>query len=99
MKTLRLLLTFYKSFAFASVIITLSCMSIIFTEGIKTITALIWFKIVTLFLIFFFINNYKRNEFYYYQNLGISKLFLWISTMAMDIIMFLLLITITLMIR
>lgn len=74
-------------------------MSIIFAVGIKTITALIWFKIITLALIFFFINNYKQNEFYYYQNLGISKLFLWVSAMAIDIIFFLLLITITLIIR
>jgi archaellum biogenesis protein FlaJ (TadC family) len=99
MKALRLVLTFYKSFAFASLMITLSCMIISYTHGMSTFTALFWFKIITLGLIIYFINGYKRDEFYYYKNLGISKLFLWISTLSFDIVLFIVLFLITLKFR
>ena len=99
MKTLRLITTFYKSFAFASIIITLSCISIMYIHGIKTFTILFWFKIITLGLVVLFINNYKRKEFYYYINLGVSKKLLWFSTLLFDIILFLSLLILTLYIR
>jgi len=35
---------------------------------------------------------YKANEFYYYQNAGISKPTLWISVIGFDLFVFLLLI-------
>ena len=50
-----------------------------------------WLKIITLGLIVFFINNYKRNEFYYYKNLGLSKLRLWVSILLFDFILFIIL--------
>jgi len=99
MKALRLVLTFYKSFAFASLMITLSCMIISYTHGMSTFTALFWFKIITLGIIIYFINDYKCDEFYYYKNLGTSKLFLWISTLSFDIVLFIVLYLITVKIR
>ena len=96
MKTLGLIVNFYKSFAFASWMITLSCMIITYTHGISTFTALFWFKIITLGIIVYFINSYKRDEFYYYKNLGTSKLFLWISTLSFDFILFITLLVLTL---
>jgi hypothetical protein len=99
MKTLGLIINFYKSFAFASWMITLSCVIIVYTHGIRTFTALFWFKIITLGIMIYFINGYKRNEFYYYKNLGISKLVLWISTLLFDFAMFILLLVLSLKIR
>ena len=99
MKTLGLIIRFYKSFAFASWLITLSCLIIMYTNGIKTITLLFWFKIITMGLFFYFINYFKSNEFTYYKNLGISKLVLWISTILFDLILFISLIVLTLKIR
>ena len=84
---------------FISLIITMSCMSIIYIHGLNAFVALFWFKIIILGFIFYFINSYKQKELYYYKNLGVSKLFLWISTMAIDIILFILLIIITLKIK
>jgi len=94
-KSLRLFFTFYKSFAFASWMVTLSCMIITHTWGLKAFTALFWFKIITLGLILYFINNYKREEFYYYKNLGFSKKHLWISTLLFDFILFIALMILT----
>lgn len=99
MRTIRLILTFYKSFAFASMMITLSCLSIIYTWGIDTFAVLFWFKIITLGLIFYYIHSIKKDNFYYYKNLGLTKKILWISSLSMDFIIFLILITITLKIR
>jgi hypothetical protein len=42
-----------------------------------------------LFIIYNFIRSYKSKEFYYYQNLGLSKKFLWISTLSFDILLYL----------
>ena len=99
MKTLRLIGTFYKSYFIASSIITISCISSIILNGINVITALIWFKFITLGIIIYYINSYKKNEFYYYQNLGLSRLFLWISTLLIDISIFIISLIITLQIK
>ena len=81
-------MTFYKSFAFASWMITLSCMLIAYTHGIGTFSVLFWFKIITLGLIFYFIDSYRRDGLYFYKNLGLSKLNLWISALSIDFIIF-----------
>jgi type III secretory pathway component EscU len=97
--TIRLIITFYKSFAFASNLITFSCIYLINLYGknaIYIIQALFWFKIITLALIFYYIQNYKKDEFYYYKNLGLTKKHLWISTFTFDFILFLILFILTL---
>src|SRR5690606_28702420 len=97
--TIRLIITFYKSFAFASNLITLSCLYLIILyaeKAIYIVQALIWFKIGTLGMIFYYIQNYKRDEFYYYKNLGLAKKHLWISTLTFDFVLFLILSLLTL---
>jgi len=73
----------------ASWTITCACLYITYTHGIRSVAILFWFKIITLGLIFYFINNYKRHEFYYYKNIGATKATLWAPTMAFDIMLFL----------
>lgn len=99
MRTLRLILTFYSSFVFVSFLSTLSCLSIIYIHGEKTLTALFWFKAVTLGMIYYVINSYKKREFYYYKNLGVSKRMLWIPTLSFDFFLFLVLMIITVKVR
>lgn len=92
MKTLRSILTFYKSFAFLTLFITFICLWLLYgfgEKGIYIIQTLFWFKIFTLAVIVYSINNYKRNQFYYYKNLGISKLTLWLPILIFDIGFFL----------
>ncbi len=62
MKAPRAILTFYKSYAAVSLLVTFCSLIISFTHGIETFTALFWFKIITLGLIFFFINHYKTHS-------------------------------------
>ncbi len=99
MRKLKLSATFYSTFAFASNLITLSCLFLISLrgeKGIYVIQILFWFKIFTLGAIFYFISNYKKNDFNYYKNLGLTKNQLWISTLTFDFVLFLLLILLTL---
>jgi len=99
MIALRSVFTFYKSFVLASSIITLSCLNIIFIGGLKVFVAAFWFKVLTLGIIYFFINKYKRKELYYFRNLGMSKKFLWASTLSIDTLLFILLIILTFSIK
>lgn len=99
MRTLRLVATFYKSYAYASLLVTSFCVLQFYLIGIKPFALLFWFKIATLGIFVYFVNVYKKDEFYYYKNLGLSKLFLWISTLLFDLILFIVLITLALMIR
>ena len=65
-------------------------------KAIYIIQALFWFKIITLGLISYYIHSYKKDEFYYYKNLGLAKKHLWISTLSFDFILFLILLFFTL---
>lgn len=95
-KFIRLIFTFYKSFAFVNFLITLACIKIINQFGFNSFTVLFWFKIITLGLVFYFINDRKKEEFYYYKNLGVTKKTLWIVTITFDLILFITLIFLTL---
>lgn len=90
LRTSRLVLTFYRNFFWAAIIITACCARIFWKYGIDTFAALFWFKLFTLALIFFFVRNIKRKEFYYYQNLGVSRTLLWVGSMGLDFLLFLL---------
>src|ERR1700756_1381980 len=95
MKTCKLILLFYKNFFFLSFILTLCCAFILYVNGISAFTIVFWFKLLTLALIFYGINQYKKHEFYYYQNLGISQLTLWLVSFGVDMLLFILLMALT----
>ena len=88
MRTLRAILSFYSSFAFVGFLLTAACLTIVYTNGIATFTLLFWFKVGTMWIIYYFINSNKRKEYYYYDNLGISKRTLWIPALSVDFMVF-----------
>ena len=97
-RSVRLIVTFYSSFAFASNLITLACLYLVYLYGDKAIyiiQILFWFKILTLAVIVYFIHQYKKDLFYYYKNLGLSKKHLWIPTLTFDLALFLILLALT----
>lgn len=87
-KTLRLIWTFYMSFILISTLITLCCLILFKEYGFSIFSTLFWFKIATLGLTYYFINSYKHKEYYYYQNLGVSKVLLWVTTLLFDFALF-----------
>jgi len=92
LKIIRLLWSFYRSFLLASAIITAFCISVFWKYGFGVFLGLFWLKISTLGLIYYYIDSYKNKEYYYYQNLGISKTLLWGATLIFDFSLFIFLI-------
>ena len=91
-KTIPLIWSFYKSFLLLSLVITTCCLSIFWKYGFSAFIVLFWLKIITLGLTYYFINSYKNKEYYYYQNLGVSKVLLWTVTLTFDFALFIFLI-------
>jgi hypothetical protein len=95
LKSLLLFFSFYRNFLLAAWLVNAACLFLFWRYGLEAFAVLFWFKIATLALIFYFINSYKQNEFYYYRNLGIPKRVLWTVTLSVDIIVFIILFIIT----
>jgi lipopolysaccharide export system ATP-binding protein len=85
---INLLLTFYRSFFVLSFLTTFVCLGLFLEYGPDIFFILLWLKLSATALIFFFIRNYKRREFYYYQNLGLSRTFLWTVTLLFDFFLY-----------
>ena len=88
LRNLKLFITFYRSFVLATSIITLVCVISVIQSGLAALVILIWFKLITLAITALFINSYKSKDFFYYQNLGISKVKLFTITLGFDLILF-----------
>jgi hypothetical protein len=95
LKKIDLIWNFYKNFIFLSLLITLICAFLLSKYHFIIFPILFWIKVATLGISYIFINSYKKHEYYYYRNLGLSKSFLWLSSIALDISIFILLMFIT----
>jgi len=76
-------------------LVTLSCVYLMWVYGVqahKIIGALFWYKAIALILIFYTSIYYRKNELYYYRNLGVSKVLLGITTSIFDFLLWLILI-------
>jgi hypothetical protein len=87
-KNIRLIALFYRSFCWVTLSFTVFCIVIFRKYRFHIFLLDFWFKVITLGLVFYFITLYRGKEFYYYQNLGISKRTLWISTLSFDFILY-----------
>lgn len=94
-KIIRLTWTFYKNFLLISAIITFFCLRAFWINGFAGFLGIFWCKVLTFGLTYYFINTNKKNEYYYYQNLGVAKALLWTATLSFDFILFLLLLILT----
>lgn len=59
-------------------------MGLFWEYGMSIFNVLFWLKLSTMGLTITFIRSYKSKEFYYYQNLGLARTLLWISTLSFD---------------
>ncbi len=84
MKTIRLVFLFYKSFAFFSLLMTGISVWLVSSKGWAAFSAVFWLKIITTGLVFWVVSSIKEKEFYYFQNLGLSKMRLWVYSLGLD---------------
>jgi hypothetical protein len=97
MRAIKLITRFYSGIFLVNFLITLSCLYLVrfFGNHARTIiTTLFWYKVITIVLIFYSTVFYRKHELYYYQNLGVSKLKLAISTSVFDVLLWLVLVSI-----
>lgn len=87
-KKITIIWMFYRSFILFSLIITASCLRAFWLFQFKVFFTIFWFKIITLAITYYFVDVYKRKEYYYYHNLGISKTKLWTVTLGFDFVLF-----------
>jgi len=101
MRKLRLITRFYNGVFLINFLITLSCVYSMrhFGDDVyKIIGLLFWYKVISLILVFYITVYYRKNEQYYYQNLGVSKLQLGLTTSAFDFMLWLVFILVQLLI-
>jgi hypothetical protein len=87
MRSFKLVTRFYGGIFLANFLVTLSCVFLLWSFGAKAhdlIGILFWYKVISLGMIFYMAIYYKKKELYYYQNLGVSKMLLGISTSLFD---------------
>jgi hypothetical protein len=98
-RSIRLIVTFYNSFIIPSILISLLSAAIFRISGWSFFVVIFWFKLISMAFIITFINSYRKKEFFYYQNLGLSKLALWTGSLAFDFVLFLALLIIAYQLR
>lgn len=91
LRTIRTALTFYKTILPSSVIISGVSLFVAERTDFNLFMMAFWAKIIITALVCLAVSEYKRQEFYYYQNLGISRKMLWTIIGSLDIFIFLLL--------
>lgn len=95
MRKLRLITRFYMGIFLANSMVTLSTIYIMWVykaNAVEIIGILFWFKIIALGIILYAAAYYNKNELYYYQNLGVSKVLLVSVPFAFDFLLWLTLI-------
>lgn len=85
MRYLKLCFTFYRSFGVALLVVTLICAYFFFRDGMSIYFPLFWFKIGSMVLVYFYMKEYKKEELYYYKNLGVGERSLWVFSFVLDI--------------
>ncbi len=84
----RLILLFYRSWAFLSNLITAVCAWLVVKTSILTLPGILFLKLAILALILYFMHRYGNKTIYYYTNLGVAPKVLWGWSVAFDLIIF-----------
>src|SRR3546814_16656291 len=92
MKAIRSLASFYLGFLPAAWLLTLICIGSFHwlypVYGWGPFMYFFWFKVLSMGLVWYATNQYRRQTSYYYFNLGYSKAFLWTVTLCLDFVLF-----------
>ena len=81
---------FFKFCYQPNLIISLLCWWISYSYGWAAVTALFWFKLITFLIIAWHTDNIKTREYYFFYNLGYSKIRLWVTAFIIDLCILLL---------
>ncbi len=84
----KLILLFYRSWAFASNIVTAVAVGFVAMTSIVVLPFFLIFKATVQALIWYMMREYGARRIYYFTNLGVSPRSLWSWSMALDTLIF-----------
>ena len=84
----KLLWTFYRYSAVPNGFMTLICATLFWEYGPPIFAAQLFLKVVTMTIVSLFVRSHYKHEFYYYQNLGLTRVFLWTITLFFDLLIY-----------
>ncbi|RYZ20424.1 MAG: hypothetical protein EOO16_16690 [Chitinophagaceae bacterium] len=88
---IRLLWAFYRPLTPFSLLAAGVGLYRVWNEGYPAFAGLLWMKLGTLLLAFYYGHAYRGRQYYYYHNLGLSKRVLWAAPMTADLVLYYLL--------
>jgi hypothetical protein len=90
---IRLILLFYRSWAFPSSLITAVAVWFLVKTTVELLSVLVVLKVAVFGLLYYFKREYDSQTLYYYTNRGISPKQLWIWSTALDMTIFVICVT------
>jgi len=91
-----ILFTFYRNILFPSLAATaVSCYTLAATGGTFLIPTLFILKVATTILLGVYIHIFRSAQLYFFLNLGYSRIRLFAETLILDLVIWVLLITVT----
>jgi len=91
-KQIRRIFTFYRNHFLAGLLISLLCLWTLISNGLIAFEGCFWLKIASYFVIYYFTDQMRKNQYPYYYNLGLKKAVLWSTTIMLDFIIYITLI-------
>lgn len=87
-RNVRIIIVFYKNFIVLSLLLNIIFIRLFYLFGFSIFFGLFWIKILSYLVAFYFVNSNKKNEYFFYQNIGFKRKFLWTITIVFDFILF-----------
>lgn len=87
---MNVVFTFYRNFIWPATFITLISCYIVFTGSAKDIMYLLWMKLISNIALGAYFEFFEADQFYFFNNLGYSKLSLYVSAATLDFCIWLL---------
>jgi hypothetical protein len=84
----KLILLFYRQWAFASGLATAICVGFVALTTVGMLPIFLFFKVSIMALIWYVMREWGARRLYYFTNLGLSPRLLWSWSMAIDTTIF-----------
>ncbi len=94
-----LLLTFSRQFSPALLLVNLACCQLFFLYGNSVLRALFFFKIAANATVFYLVRKLRPTTLFYYRNLGLTAVRLWMVSFVVDALLLVLFLLFTFNLR
>ena len=92
---IKLIFTFYRNHFWAGLVVSVLCLWVLISNGLVAFQGCFWLKILSYGVIYYFIDQLRKNQYHYYNNLGLKKSVLWATTLSVDFMFYIVLIIVS----